>query len=68
MVKVSEAKKTITVKQIASPIRREEYQAECLKALGLGRLNKVRTLEDNAIVQGLITKVRHMIQILPQAE
>ena len=56
-------KKTITVRQTGSPIRRQEYQAECLRALGLGRMNATRTLEDNAIVQGLIRKVHHLIKI-----
>ena len=34
-----------------------------MQALGLGRMNKTRTLEDNAIVRGLITKVRHLLRV-----
>ena len=61
-------KKTITVTQVVSPIRRKPYQEECLKALGLNKLHRTKTLEDNPIVQGLITKVRHMLRIEPSAE
>lgn len=60
---MNKSKKTITVTQIASPIRREVYQEQCLRALGLGKMHRTRTLEDNAIVRGLITKVHHMIRV-----
>lgn len=54
---------TITVTQTGSPIRREKYQGECLRALGLGRMHKTRVLKDNAIVRGLIKKVHHLVTI-----
>jgi len=60
---MTSTKKTVTVTQTGSPIRRQEYQGQCLQALGLGRMNKTRTLEDNAIVRGLITKVRHLLRV-----
>jgi large subunit ribosomal protein L30 len=56
--------KTITVKQVGSPIRRPKIQREHLKALGLGKMNRERTLQDTPCVRGLIHKVRHMVIIV----
>ncbi len=60
---MSKSSKKITVTQSASPIRRQTYQAECLKGLGLGKINRVRELEDNATVRGLIKKVQHLLRV-----
>lgn len=55
---------TITVQQTGSPIRRHSKQKLHLKALGLGKINAVRELQDTPEVKGLIQKVRHMVQII----
>lgn len=55
--------KMIKVKQTGSAIRREKYQYECLKGLGLGKINRERELQDNPIVRGLIKKVHHLIEV-----
>jgi len=57
------AEKTVTVRQIGSPIGREAYQRATLKGLGLNKLNRVRTLEDTPSVRGMIERVRHLIRI-----
>jgi large subunit ribosomal protein L30 len=57
------SKKTVTVQQIGSPIRRKDYQALCLKGLGLGKMNRVRVLEDTPSVRGMIDKVKHLVEI-----
>jgi len=55
---------TITVKQIGSPQRREAVQKEYLKGLGLGKMNRVRELQDTPGVRGLLIKAAHMVEIL----
>ena len=60
MVKI----KTITVKQIGSPIRRPGYQRLCLKALGLNKMNRTRVLKDLPCVRGLIRKVHHLVEVI----
>ena len=55
---------TITVKQIGSPQRREAVQREYLKGLGLGKINRVRELQDTPGVRGLLIKAAHMVEIL----
>lgn len=59
-----DAVKTITVKQVGSPQRREAVQKEYLKGLGLGKMNRVRTLQDTPGVRGLLVKAAHMIEII----
>jgi large subunit ribosomal protein L30 len=61
-----EKKKTITIQQYASPIRRNAIQREYLKSLGLGRINAVKELEDSASIQGLLTKVAHMVRVISE--
>lgn len=55
---------TIKVKQVGSPLRRHYSQELHLKALGLGKMNRVRELQDTPSVRGLINKVRHMVEVL----
>ncbi|MCE2717007.1 MAG: 50S ribosomal protein L30 [Pseudomonadota bacterium] len=57
---------TIKIKQIGSPIRRESEQRLHLKGLGLGKMNAIRELKDSPEVQGLIRKVRHMVQVISE--
>ena len=56
-------KKTVTVTQIRSPIRREASQGQTLIGLGLGKMHKTRTLEDTPAVRGMINKVKHLVRI-----
>ncbi len=58
------AKKTLTVKQVASPARRPKVQEDTLIGLGLNKLNRTRTLEDTPAVRGMIDKVKHLIEIV----
>lgn len=57
-------KKTITVRQIGSPLRRDARQSLYLKSLGLGKMNRTRELLDTPAVRGLITKVSHMVLVV----
>lgn len=57
-------KKTITVEQVRSAIRRPEVQTRTLKGLGLNKLHRRRTLEDTPSVRGMINSVRHLVRIV----
>jgi large subunit ribosomal protein L30 len=54
----------ITIKQTGSPIRRTQDQRATLKGLGLNKMHKVSELEDSPEVQGMIRKVRHMVEVV----
>jgi large subunit ribosomal protein L30 len=55
---------TIKIQQIGSPIRREKCQLVNLKSLGLGKMNRIREVENTPSIQGLIRKVSHMVRVL----
>ncbi len=56
-------KKTISVTQIRSPIRREASQGQTLIGLGLGKMHKTRELKDTPAVRGMIKKVKHLVRV-----
>lgn len=58
------AKKTVTVEQIGSPIRRRKDQAQTLIGLGLNKMHRTRTLEDTPAVRGMINKVQHLVRVV----
>ncbi len=59
-------KKTIVVKQIASPIRRPAIQRQTLIGLGLNKMHKTRELEDTPAVRGMINKIPHLVEIVEE--
>lgn len=62
--KPSASGKTITVKQIGSPIGRPAVQRQTLIGLGLNKMHRVRTLEDTPSVRGMIAKLPHLVTIV----
>jgi len=60
------AKKTIKVRQIGSPIRRNDKQRKTLIGLGLNKMGRVRELEDTPSVRGMVNKVSHMVEIVEE--
>lgn len=60
------AKKTITVRQTGSPIRRPADQRATLVGLGLNKIGRTRQLEDTPSVRGMIRKVAHMVEIVEE--
>jgi len=63
--KKSAAKKnTVRVRQVGSPIRREESQRATLRGLGLNKLGRERELEDPPAIRGMIRKVAHMVEVI----
>lgn len=64
----SGAGKTITVEQIASPMRRPEIQRQTLIGLGLNKLHRRRTLVDTPDVRGMINKIPHLVRIVEETK
>ena len=64
---MTNTKKTITVEQIGSPIRRPFVQRATLVGLGLDKLHRRSTLEDTAAVRGMIAKVAHLVRVVDEA-
>jgi large subunit ribosomal protein L30 len=60
------AKKTVTVEQIGSPIGRRADQEATLKGLGLNKRHRRRTLENTPAVQGMIRKVQHLVRVVEE--
>ena len=60
-------KKTVTVQQIGSPLRRPKDQQQTLIGLGPNKMNRRRTLEDTPSVRGMIRKVSHLVRVVDEA-
>jgi large subunit ribosomal protein L30 len=58
------AKKTLRVKQVKSPQRREASQRATLVGLGLNKIQRERELEDTPAVRGMIAKVQHLVEVV----
>ena len=59
-------KKIVVVRQTGSAIRRPKSQAATLKGLGLGKIGRVRELEDTPSVRGMIDKVAHLVEVVEE--
>ena len=60
------AKKTVTVQQTGSPLRRPADQRATLIGLGLNKMHRTRELEDTPSVRGMINKIPHMVEIIEE--
>jgi large subunit ribosomal protein L30 len=58
------SRKTIKVKQIASPIRRRGDQRETLIGLKLNRIGRVAELPDTPATRGMVNKVKHLVRVI----
>ena len=58
--------KTLTVKQVGSPIRRPKEQRATLVGLGLNKMHRTRTLEDTPSVRGMIASVAHLVRVVDE--
>lgn len=61
---MADKKNTVKVRQTGSHIRRPKDQLQTLVGLGLGKIGRVRELEDTPSVRGMINKVKHMVEIV----
>ena len=59
-------KKTLTIEQIGSPIRRPYDQEETLIGLGLNKMHRRRVVVDNPAIRGMIDKIRHLVRIVEE--
>jgi large subunit ribosomal protein L30 len=53
----------LKVTQVRSGIGRKRNQRETLRTLGLRRINDVVVREDRPEVRGMISTVRHLVQV-----
>jgi large subunit ribosomal protein L30 len=55
--------KKLRIKQVRSGIGRPERQKRTLRALGFKRMNQTIEVEVSPQVEGMINKVKHLIEI-----
>jgi large subunit ribosomal protein L30 len=56
--------KTVMVRQIGSPMRREHSQRETLVGLKLNKIGRVAELADTPATRGMIAKVAHLVRVV----
>jgi large subunit ribosomal protein L30 len=61
---MTEAKKTVKVKLVRSPIGCKQSHRDTVRGLGLRRLNSESVLEDTPSVRGMINKISYLVQVL----
>jgi large subunit ribosomal protein L30 len=59
--------KTVTVEQMASPIRRPHDQRATLIGLGLNKIRRRSTLPDTPATRGMIAKVSHLVRVVEES-
>ena len=62
---MADAKK-LRITQVKSAIGRPADQGKTLRALGLGKINRVNEVVDNESVRGMIFKVKHLVEIVEE--
>ncbi|MEN8816069.1 MAG: 50S ribosomal protein L30 [Nonlabens sp.] len=53
----------LKVKKVRSAINRTARQKRTLESLGLRKMNQVVEHEDNSVIQGMISKVQHLVSV-----
>jgi large subunit ribosomal protein L30 len=53
----------IKVTQVKSQIDKSRKQKDTIKALGLGKINKSNVLELNPQIEGMLSKVAHLVSV-----
>ncbi|RFP66987.1 50S ribosomal protein L30 [Hymenobacter lapidiphilus] len=53
----------IQIKLIRSVIDRPERQKRTVQALGLGKMNSTRTVENTTEIAGMIKAVQHLLEV-----
>ena len=59
---------SLHVRQVRSGIGFDRTQKATLRALGLGKLGRVRELPDNKEVRGMLAKIPHLVTLVDKAE
>jgi large subunit ribosomal protein L30 len=60
----AQAKTTLKVKLVRSPIGCKQSHRDTVRGLGLRRLNSVSELEDTPSVRGMINKIAYLVLVL----
>jgi len=55
--------KKVKVTQIGSPIRRQQYQRQCLIGLGLNKRHASVVIEATPSNMGMVNAVAHLLQV-----
>lgn len=58
--------KTLRIRQVRSGIACPVEMRETLKALGLGRINRVSERVDTPSVRGMIAKIPHLVEVVSE--
>ena len=66
MSKEKNSGKTIRIRQVRSGIACPVEMRETLKALGLGKLNRVSERVDTPSVRGMIAKIPHLVEVVSE--
>ena len=64
--KKSNNTKTLRIRQVRSGIGCTENMRETLKALGLGKIDRVAERPDNATTRGMVKSITHLVEIVEQ--
>ena len=59
-------KSTIRIRQVRSGIACPIEMRETLKALGLGKINRVSERVDTPSVRGMIAKIPHLVEVVSE--
>ena len=65
--KAKAATARIRIRQVRSGIGFERKQKATLKALGLGKIGRIRELPDNPQVRGMLAKIPHLVVVVDDA-
>lgn len=55
----------LKVRMVKSGIGRPKRHKMTLKGLGLTKMNRVKELNDTPAIRGMIKKVEHLVEVLP---
>ena len=53
----------VRIKQVRSTIKCTETQKRTIQALGLGKINRTKEVENTPQIAGMIRKVAHLIEV-----
>lgn len=56
---------TFRVKLVRSGIGHPQRHKDTLRGLGLTKMHKVVTLHDTPAIRGMVKKVEHLVEVLP---
>jgi large subunit ribosomal protein L30 len=61
---MTDAKKTLKVKLVRSPIGCKASHRDTVRGLGLRKLNSISELQDTPAVRGMINKISYLVKVL----